>query len=472
MNKFTHAFVLTSALMLSACSNGPDYKKPQLDLPKAFKGWKLASPKEITLQDDWYKIYKDERLDALMKQVDVSNQTLAKDLANYHYASAIIDATSAQSSPTVGAGVSASTSKSTLSSQTSGSKTTKSVDASLQASWMPDIWGVIKRQVEMSKANAESSKADLAAARLSIQILLAQSYFQLCADDTQTALLNKILKDDEQSLHILQNQYDAGIIVQTELISAKQLVESIKAQLKEVAIQRAQLEHSIGVLTGNNPSEFTLEKKALHVSTLPLPSIVPSELLERRPDIASAERKMRAANAQIGIADAAWYPQIALSASIGAQNDTLSNLISTPNLIWAVGGSLTQSIFDGGAKEANKKQAKAVYEASIASYKQTILMAFLQVEDSLSTLKNLEEELAIQKNKTEFSSQIYKISQNQYNAGIINYINTINAKTALYNDMLMEVEIQSRLLATHAAFVGSLGGDAESLQLDKKASQS
>jgi NodT family efflux transporter outer membrane factor (OMF) lipoprotein len=457
MKKYS-SILLVYALILSACSSGPDYKKPQISAPKSFKNWKIAAPKEITIQDEWYKIYQDEQLNSLMKQVDISNLTLAKDAATYQYALALVDASFSQSMPTIGVGASASTSKSTISSQNSNSKTTKSVDSSFQAGWIPDIWGNVKRAVEMNKANAEASKADLAAARLSIQILLAQSYFQLQSDDTELSLLSKILKDNVQLLKILHNQYNAGIIIQTDLISTQQLIESIKMQMKEVEIQRAQLEHSIAVLLGKNPSEFSLKQQALHIGLLQFPYVIPSELLERRPDIASAERKMQAANAQIGIADAAWYPQIGLTASIGGQNDILSNLISAPNLIWAVGGSLTQNIFDGGLRDANKKQAKANYEISITNYKQTILVAFQEVEDSLSTLTNLQEELTIQKNKTALSSQAFFISQNQYNAGTINYTNTLNTKVNLYNDMLSEVIIQSRLLTTHAMFVGSLGG--------------
>lgn len=460
-----YSFVFT-LIFTSGCTAGSDYKKPIVETPKSFKEWKLASPKEISIEDMWWKEYNDSELDTLMKQVDISNQTLAKDVTSYQYALAVVDASSSDALPTLGAGISSSTSKTAPSTQGSKSKTTKSVDATLQASWIPDIWGSVKRQVEMERSNAQSLKADLAAARLSIQILLAQSYFQLRTYDTQTELLNEILKDDAESINILQNQYNAGIIVQTDLITAKQLAESIKTQIKEVAIQRSQLEHAIAVLIGKNPIEFSIAKKALHVSLLPLPNVVPSELLERRPDIASAERKMQAANAQMGVADAAWYPQLGLSASMGAQNDTLSNLVSTPNLIWAVGGSLTQTLFDGGVREANKKQAKANYDGSVANYKQTILIAFQQVEDSLASLKNLKEEFAIQKRKAEFSSQIYQISKNQYDAGTVNYINTIDAKVVLYNDLLLQVELQGRILVAHAAFIGALGGGWNSSQLN------
>ncbi len=463
--KIILSFLTLVLIFASGCTAGNDYKKPIVETPKSFKEWKLATPKEIAITDTWWKEYNDSKLDTLMKQVDISNQTLAKYIASYQYALAVVDTASSQSLPTLGAGISSSTSKTTSSTQGSSSKTTKSVDATLQANWIPDIWGSVKRQEEMGRSNAQSSKADLAAARLSIQILLAQSYFQLRTYDAQTEILSEILKDNTQSLNILQNQYNAGLIVQIDLLTAKQLIESIKTQMKEVEIQRSELEPSIAVLIGKNPSEFTIEKKALYVSTLQVPSIIPSELLERRPDIASAERKMQAANAQIGIVDAAWYPRLGLSASIGAQSNTLSNLVSTPNLIWAVGGSLTQTFFDGGLREADKKQAKANYEASIANYKQSILIAFQQVEDSLATYKNLQQEFIIQKKKTEFSAQIYKISKNQYDAGTANYINTMDAKISLYNDILLLKQLQVRILVTHTTLIGTLGGGWNILQL-------
>ena len=286
------SLLLFSALFIGGCSVTKDYVKPQITTPKAFKGWKIATPKDTNIADKWWQEYKDPELDTYMQAVDVSNQTLAKDAAAYKYALAVVDASKADFMPTVGAGISATTSQTIQTLQnSSATKTTKSVDASLQASWMPDIWGEVKRAVEANEANAQATKADLAAARLSTQILLAQSYFELQSLDSQAILLDEISQDYKTSLVIIQNQYNAGIVAQTDLLSAQQSVKAVSAQMSEIKIQRAQLEHSIAVLIGKNPSEFSIAQKALHVEVLQLPSLLPSQMLERRPDIASAERK-------------------------------------------------------------------------------------------------------------------------------------------------------------------------------------
>ena len=271
-------------------------------------------------------------------------------------------------------------------------------------------------------------------------------------------LLDKILKDYRTSLAIIQNQYNAGIVAQTDLLIAQQAVKAVNAQISELKIQRAQLEHSIAVLIGKNPSEFTIAQKALHVEVLHLPSLLPSQMLERRPDIASAERRMKAVNAEIGVADAAWFPQLGLSASIGGQASTLADLISTPNLIWALGGSLSQAIFDGGVREANKKQAMASYDESVANYKQSVLIAFGQVEDALTTLKNLKDESEIQKEKLKLSQEMFVITKNQYNAGIVNDLSTMSAEANLFNDMLIQTELEGRFMVAHTALIGALGG--------------
>ena len=450
------SLLLFSALFIGGCSVTKDYVKPQIATPKAFKGWKIAIPNDTKIGDKWWQEYKDPELDTYMQAVDVSNQTLAKDAAAYKYALAVVDASKADFMPTISAGVSATTSQTMQNNSTT--KTTKSVDASLQASWIPDIWGEVKRAVEANEANAQATKADLAAARLSIEILLAQSYFELRSLDSQMILLDKILKDYRTSLAIIQNQYNAGIVAQTDLLIAQQAVKAVNAQISELKIQRAQLEHSIAVLIGKNPSEFTIAQKALHVEVLHLPSLLPSQMLERRPDIASAERRMKAVNAEIGVADAAWFPQLGLSASIGGQASTLADLISTPNLIWALGGSLSQAIFDGGVREANKKQAMASYDESVANYKQSVLIAFGQVEDALTTLKNLKDESEIQKEKLKLSQEMFVITKNQYNAGIVNDLSTMSAEANLFNDMLIQTELEGRFMVAHTALIGALGG--------------
>jgi NodT family efflux transporter outer membrane factor (OMF) lipoprotein len=456
MRKIPLSLLLFSALIIGGCSVTKDYVKLQIATPKAFKGWKIATPNDIKIGDKWWQEYKDPELDTYMQAVDVSNQTLVKDAAAYKYALAVVDASKADFMPTIGAGLSATTSQTVQSS--SVTKTTKSVDALVQASWMPDIWGEVKRAVEANEANAQATKADLAAARLSIQILLAQSYFELRSLDSQVILFDKILKDYKTSLVIIQNQYNAGIVAQTDLLIAQQAVKAVSAQISEIKIQRAQLEHSIAVLIGKNPSEFTIAQKALHVEVLNLPPLLPSQMLERRPDIASAERRMKAANAEIGVADAAWFPQLGLSASIGGQANTLADLISAPNLIWALGGSLSQAIFDGGVREANKKQAMASYDESVANYKQSVLIAFGQVEDALTTLKNLKDELEIQKEKLKLSQEMFTIIKNQYNAGIVNDLSTMSAEANLFNDMLIKTELEGRLMVAHTALIGALGG--------------
>ena len=440
---------------------GPEYKRPTVPTAENFKekGWKVAQPQDEVVKENWWEVFHDATLDTLIQQVTLSNQTLAKYEAAYRQALGSLESSKASLMPTLG--ISPAMSK-TQSSATTGSNTAHKITTDykvpLQASWAPDIWGAIRRSVEANEANAKASYADLEAAKLSAQSLLAQSYFQLRGLDSQYLALEQTIEAYEKSLTLVQNQYRAGIAAKKDVLSAQALVHSTRAQQVDLGIQRSQLEHSIAVLTGQSPSLFSLERHALHVSPPTIPLSLPSELLERRPDIAAAERRMQQANAQVGLAEIAWFPTLSLSASTGFESSSISKLLTQPSAIWALGGTLSAALFDGGLREGNKQQALALYDASVATYKQSVLSAFQQVEDNLAALKTLEKEIAIQQEALKLSNEALSLTLNQYKAGMLNYTSVALSQAAALNNQNSVVSLQSRQLVASVSLITALGG--------------
>lgn len=439
---------------LAACTVGPDYVRPTAPVPEAYKelkGWTLASPSAAVDRGAWWSVFDDPVLDELERQIDVSNQTLRAAEAAYRVAQALVDQSGASRWPTVGAAASATRSG-------KGTRQASTLAPSVTAGWDADVWGRIRRLVESDKANAEASADDLASARLSAQATLAIDYFSLRARDALRQLLDDATEAYGRSLKITQNQYDAGVAGPADVASARAQYEQTRSQAVATGIQRAQYEHAIAVLLGRPPAEFTLPAAPMTQRVPVNPPGVPSSLLQRRPDIAAAERRMAAANALIGAAEAAFYPSVSLSGSFEFAASALSSLIGASNQIWSLGAAAGQTLFDGGARAAASEQARASYDEAVANYRQTTLTAFAQVEDQLAALRILEEQADVQSAAVASAADAERLLLNQYKAGTVAYTSVVTAQTiALSNEETALNLLQSRLTGV-VQLIQALGG--------------
>lgn len=458
------------ALLLAGCAVGPDYKKPEVPVPPAYKeadGWKTAQPADEVPRGKWWEAYGDPELSALVSQVEISNQNVIGAAAQYRQATALLDAARASYYPTLGVALSATRAQGSSTSTTGsanvvpGAPIVNSVRPYYTASWEPDLWGQIRRSVESSEASAQASQAQLQSALLSAQGTLVQSYFQLRIDDEQQRLLQQTVKAYERSLQITKNQYESGTSGALDVAEAETQLKTTQSQLIDIQVQRAQLEHAIAVLVGKPPAQFHIEA----VSGLPrLPSVppaLPSALLERRPDIASSERLMASANAEIGVAQAAFFPALTLSSTGGFQNSSFSQLLTLPNRFWAVGASLAETVFDAGARSAQKASAIANYDKTVATYRQTVLSAFQEVEDNLAALRVLSEEAAVQQSATQSAEKALALTQNQYQAGTVSYLNVVTSQATALSAEENSLNITGRRLLANAALIVALGGTWE-----------
>ena len=458
----------TTIALLTACTVGPDYVRPTADIPAAFKemeGWKKAQPRDQELRGKWWETFNDPLLNNLEEQVSVSNQNLVQAAAQFRQARALVQSARSGYLPTVAGGTSVTRGQSSSSSgnrnrafaQSSSSPST-SYSLSLDAIWEADLWGRVRRTVESSEAGAQASAADLEALRLSIQAELAQNYFQLRALDTQKQLFDETVAAYQRSLILTQNQYAAGIVAKVDVIQAQTQLKTTQAQALDIGVQRAVLEHAISLLIGKPASSYSLSAAPLTASPPPIPVGIPSSLLERRPDIAAAERRMAAANAQIGVAEAAYYPSLTLAATAGFQSSSFSNWLTAPSRFWSLGPALAQNLFDGGLRRAQTDQAIAAYDANVAGYRQTVLTGFKEVEDNLAALRILEEEAAIQDEAVQNARQSVVLTTNQYKAGIVNYLNVaLVQRSALVNERTA-VDVLNRRLAASVLLIKALGG--------------
>jgi NodT family efflux transporter outer membrane factor (OMF) lipoprotein len=463
---------LTLALCVAGCTLGPNFFRPKAPVPAAYKeiaGWKQAEPRDHELRGNWWEMYGDPVLNDLQAQVNVSNQTLAQAEARYRQARALVAQARSAYFPIVD--LSASSSRS----QAGGSRApVDSHRLSADAAWEPDLWGRIRRTVEANVASAQASAADIESVRLSIHADLAQSYFALRAVDAQRRILEDNVRAFEASLKLTQNRYDAGVVARTDVVLAETQLRTTQAQSIDTGVQRAQLEHAIAVLVGKAPSELSLARAPLDaVAPPPIPVGVPSALLERRPDIAGAERRAAAANAQIGVAQAAYFPALTLSASGGFASAAFGQLISTPARFWSLGAALAQTLFDAGARRARTEQAVALYDESVAAYRQTVLTGFQEVEDNLAALRILEEESAVQAEALAGAQRSVELALNQYKSGILNYLNVLTAQATALASERTAVDLRSRRLAASVLLVRALGGgwDAKALPSGKEASR-
>jgi NodT family efflux transporter outer membrane factor (OMF) lipoprotein len=483
-------FVTTA---LASCAVGPNYHRPSAPVPQHYKeaeGWKPAEPKEAASGTDWWSVYDDPVLDELEKQIAISNQTLKASEAAFREAEAIVSGARAQFFPTLGVSAEATRSKGlgstignstttttpgTTSTTTPGTTSTTTTGASsavipatsrpfnnfnatADATWAPDIWGKIRRTVEGDVANAQASEADIAAARLSAQGTLATDYVELRVTDEMKQLLDETVQAYTRSLEITQNQYKAGIVAKADVITAETQLEGAQSQEISTGVMRAQLEHAIAVLIGKPPADFFITAAKFGTAVPVAPTGVPSSLLERRPDVSAAERTMAYANAQIGVAISAYFPDLTLNGSYGFSSSVLHGLISTPNNVWSFGGQLTDTVLDFGARSAVVRQARAAFDQAVANYRQTVLTAFQNVEDQLVALRILEQQYAVQDRTVKSANEAVRLTLNEYKAGTVAYTAVVTAQaTALADAQALLTIRQSRLTAS-IALIQALGG--------------
>lgn len=452
--------------LLSACAVGPDYQRPQTAEIAQYKeaaGWTQANPSDALARGAWWELYGDQQLNGLIEKLNSSNQTVAQSEAQYRQAQALVRSARGAFYPSVDLSLGKTrssqgtgSSSSSLSSSSSGIRDT--YNAELGVSWEADVWGKLRRGLEADEASAQASFADLAAMRLSQQSELVQNYLQLRVIDQQKRLLEATVAAYQRSLQMTQNQYRAGVSGRDAVAQAQTQLKSTQADLVDLIWQRAQFENAIAVLTGQAPADFSIAE----VQTIPklpqVPVSLPSQLLERRPDIASAERSVIAANANIGVAKAAYYPDLTLSLSGGYSSSTSQNLISLPNRFWSVGPKLALPLFDGGQRSAEIDRTEAVYDQTVAQYRQTVLDGFREVENYLVQLKVYEEEAAVRQEALDAARDSLRLTENQYKAGLIAYIDVVVVQaTALSNERSVLNILQSRLIAS-VQLIAALGG--------------
>jgi NodT family efflux transporter outer membrane factor (OMF) lipoprotein len=475
------AIVAGTIMLLSACTVGPDYVKPSVETPPAYKEaeggakWQIAQPKDDVIRGAWWELFNDPQLNALEAQVVISNQNIAVAEAQYRQALALVQAARAGYFPTVGVNGSATRSRTPFTSggSSGSSRTSSSAGAvnnflvSGNASWEPDIWGKVRRTVEANEASAQASAADLASIRLSAQTALAQDYFQLCALDAQKKLFAETVSAYQRFLDLTKNRYAGGVASKADVLQADTQLKTTQAQAIALGVQRAQLEHAIAMLIGKSASVFSIPETPLSLTPPTIPVSVPSVLLERRPDIAAAERLAAAANAQIGVAEAAYYPNISLTATGGFEGSQLSNWLTWPNRLWSIGAAAAETVFDAGLRSAQTAQARAAYDASVASYRQAVLTGFQEVEDNLAALRLLEEEAMAQDEAVKSARQSLQVSINQYKAGTISALNIITVQTIALNDEQTAVGIAGQRMTASVLLISALGGGWDTSELKR-----
>jgi NodT family efflux transporter outer membrane factor (OMF) lipoprotein len=475
LNRIKHVAHAAPFLLLSACAVGPDYVKPKVETPAAFKeqvGWKIAQPADLEVPVKWWELYHDPLLNSLEEQVNISNQSLIQAEAQYREARALVQSARAAYFPTVSANVSHSRAVSPVGAAVAaapGGGIAAPVNSNLltvDASWEPDIWGRVRRTVEVNSTSAQASAAELQAIRLSTQAQLAQDYFQLRDQDADRQLFDKTVADYKRSLQLTENQYASGIVPKETVVLAQTQLKTTQAQAIDFDVARAQMEHAIALLVGKPASTFSIAPVDKFDTPVPvLPLGLPSALLERRPDIANAERLVASANAGIGVAKAAYFPNLTLSASGGYESNSLANWISVPNRLWSVGPALAETLFDGGLRRAQTDQAIAAYDANVASYRQTVLTGFQEVEDYIAALRILEQESQEQEEAVKLSNRSVELTINQYKAGIVTYLDVITVEATALNNQHTLVDLLNRRLSANVLLIKALGGGWNATQL-------
>jgi len=462
MNKTALISTLVPILLLSACAAGPDYQRPPVDTPAAFKeigDWKPAEPREPLAADNWWAVFGDPVLDELQARLEVSNQNLRAAEAAYRQALALADAARASWFPAINATAGATRSASSAATATSGNAPARnSFSLGATVSWELDVWGRIARNVEGADASLAASAADLAAARLSARATLAQTYFQLRAAERQQALLDASVAAYARALELTRNRYAAGVVGKVDVAQAESQLRSARAAALDASLSRSQYEHAIAVLLGLAPAAFALAPSDAPLPLAPVAVTLPSTLLERRPDIAAAERRVAAANAAIGAAQAARFPVLGLSGNTGFRNAQIEDLLTVPSRYWSLGPTLAAAIFDAGAKKAAVGQAQAGWEKAVATYRQTVLVAFQEVEDNLATARLLEAAAVEQAAAVTAAAEAEAIALNQYRAGTVSYLNVVTAQATHLAARRSANDLATRRLLAAVQLAKNAGG--------------
>jgi NodT family efflux transporter outer membrane factor (OMF) lipoprotein len=476
---------LSGIALLAGCSVGPKYSRPSVTTPAAYKEnspqspeqagiWKPAQPSDQDLRGKWWETFGDPQLNALEEQVTVSNQDLKAAEARFREARAMVGFNRAAEFPTIAVGPSASYVKD--SNNTPAFPTTVSRNGAgdfllpVDLSYEVDLWGRVRRTVAAAREETQATAADLATASLSLHAELAIDYFELRSADTQKEILNNTVKAYTDAYQLTETRFEGGASPRSDVAQAKTQLEDARVQDTDVAVQRAAYEHAIAVLMGKPPAEFSLAAAPLNLNPPVIPTAVPSELLERRPDIAAAERRVAEANEQIGIAKAAYYPTLSLNGSAGFESTHVANLLSGPNALWAVGPQLIETLFDGGRRRATSQAAWANFDAQTANYRQTTLTGFQQVEDNLAALRILEREGQQQRDATASADDWLEVSTNRYTGGVDNYLQVIIAQTTDLTNQRNEVDILRRRMDASVLLIKALGGGWDVSELPAQAS--
>jgi NodT family efflux transporter outer membrane factor (OMF) lipoprotein len=452
-------------LSFSGCTVGPKYHPPVVQAPSAYKevgDWKPAQPNDQNLGGNWWTIFQDPQLDAFEQQVNVGNQNLKAAEAQFRQARAALRYNRADYYPTVTAGASATRQR------ISGRRppptsifdgiTYNDFVLPFSVSYQADVWGRIRKNVESYREQAQASAADLATVNLSMHADLAIDYFQARSLDAQEQLLNSTVKQYEQALELNQSRFAGGIASEVEVEQAKTQLQTTRAAAIDVGVLRAQYEHAVAILIGKPPAEFSLPPLPLTAPPPHIPISVPSELLERRPDIAAAERRVASANAQIGVARSAYYPLINLTGSGGFESSAITTLLNGPSGLWSIGLSAVGTIFDGGRRRALNDQARAAYDFQVAAYREDVLTGFQQVEDNLAAVRILENEANVQDEAVAAARRSLDLSTTRYKGGVTSYLEVITAQSAALSDEVTAVNILGRRMASTVLLIQALGG--------------
>jgi len=459
--------------LVTGCNFAPKYSKPSLQTPAAFKeltpgdfketdGWKTAEPKDDAVRGQWWEMFGDEQLNKLEAEADAFNQSVAVALANFQAARAVVKQARAQLFPTVTANPAATRSRqgdlNSSSPFASSRKATTFLSLPFDASWEPDFWGNVRNTVKANSLTSQAAYDDLENVRLTVKAEVAADYFQVRALDAQRRLLDSTVAAYRESLQLAQARYQTGIASDQDVAQAETQLNTTEAQATDLGIQRAQLEHAIALLLGKPASVFSIPVEPLKATPFAIPFGVPSSLLERRADIAGAERRVAAANAQIGVARAAYFPTVTLSGSAGFQSSSAANLLTGPAFAWSVGANLAETLFDAGRRMAVTEQSRATYQGTVANYRQTVLTAFQEVEDNLSTLRLISLELQQQNAAVKSSQRYLALATDRYKLGIDSYLNIIAAQTALLNNQRTEVNLRLQQITASVQLIKALGG--------------
>ena len=504
LKTWIHGLAIAGMVVVAGCRVGPKYQRPPAlsqappaaykESPVNFPGsdaWKVAQPQDAMLRGKWWEIYNDPELNALEDRLDIDNQNIKQFFENLMQARAIIAEARSQLYPTVSLGAGFARSRTsanignatasaagatgtgtTTGTVTNGGKQNTLLTLPADVSWEPDLWGRIRNTIREYQYQAQVSAADLENERLTEQASLAAYFFELRGQDALAEVLTRTVQADTASVELTRAQYETGVAGEINLVEAQNTLQNAQAALTNVGVLRAQYEHAIGVLVGTNPSTFSIAPRALHAAPPPIPLGLPSQLLERRPDIAAAERTMAAANAQIGVATAAFFPTFSITAQGGFESASFKDLFDWPSRYWSLGPSVSETIFDAGLRRATVRQYVAAYNADVAGYRQTVLTAFQQVEDYLASVRILSQQIVQQQQAVASAQRFVDLETARYQTGIDPYINVVTAQTTLLSDEQTLASLHTQQMTASVQLIAALGGGWDSSQLPSPAAVS